>query len=253
MNDASDVDALVELLSQAHRILVFTGAGISTASNIPDYRGPTGVWSRREPVYYQDFVASEESQIEYWDYKLEGYAVFRDAKPNAAHHAVVRLERMNRVECVVTQNIDGLHQLAGTPPARLVELHGTGSQAECLECKEREPIARPMQEFARTRRPPRCACGGLLKPAVIMFGQPLDMAELGRAQRASSSADLVLVLGSSLVVTPAADVPLFAVRRGAPYVIINRGSTPHDELATLRLDGDVSDVFPRAVAALKTV
>lgn len=245
------MDALTELLARAQRILVFTGAGISTASQIPDYRGPGGVWSRRDPVYFQDFVTSEESRLEYWDFKLEGYAVFREAKPNAAHAAVVELERLGKLECVVTQNIDGLHQLAGTKADKLIELHGTGSHAECIGCKAREPIARPMDEFARTRVPPRCPeCGEPLKPAVIMFGQALDVAALGRAQRASAAADLALTLGSSLVVTPAADVPLFAVRRGAPYVIVNRGETPHDHLATLRIDDDVSEVLPRAVSAI---
>lgn len=251
MGDAHAVDALSELLGAARRILVFTGAGISTASNIPDYRGPGGVWSRTEPVYYRDFVASEESRLEYWEFKLEGYPRFRDARPNPAHDAIVQLERLGKVECVVTQNIDGLHQLAGTSAERLIELHGTGSQAECVGCARREPMARPMEEFARTHVPPRCAkCGDALKPAVIMFGQALSMADLGRAQRASSAADLVLALGSSLVVTPAAEVPLFGVRRGAPYVIVNRGETAHDALATLRIDDDVSVVLPRAVAAL---
>jgi NAD-dependent deacetylase len=251
MTASDPLRALVELLGPARRILVFTGAGISTASQIPDYRGPGGVWSKREPVYYQDFMASEESRLEYWDFKLEGYSVFRDARPNPAHAAIAELERRGKLECVVTQNIDGLHQLAGTSSDRLVELHGTGSQAECTDCKLREPIARPMDEFQRTRTPPRCtACGAPLKPAVIMFGQALVMEDLGRAQRASSVADLVLALGSSLVVTPAADVPLFGVRKGAPYVIVNRGETPHDRLATLRIDGDVSEILPRAVACL---
>lgn len=250
MSDA--LRELGELLSRCRRALVFTGAGISTGSGIPDFRGPQGVWKTRQPVYYHDFVASEAARIEYWEFKLEGYPAFRDARPGAAHQAIVELERLGRVELVVTQNVDGLHQAAGTTPGRLVELHGTNSEVECIECRGRETPERCMLEFERTHRPPTCsACGGLMKPAVVMFGQMLDMGALERAREASESADLVLALGSSLVVTPAADIPLFGVRRGAPYVIINRGETAHDELATLRIDGDVAEVLPAAVEAAR--
>lgn len=249
MSDGS-LERLCELLSGARRALVFTGAGISTGSGIPDFRGPNGVWKTRQPVYYQEFIASEAARIAYWDFKLESHPVFRDARPGSAHRALVDLERRGRVGLVVTQNVDGLHQAAGTSRERLVELHGTNSEVECVDCGAREPPERCMREFSETRRPPACLrCGGLMKPAVVMFGQMLDMDALGRAQRASEKADLVLALGSSLVVTPAADIPLFGVRRGAPYVIINRGETPHDRLATLRIAADVAEILPRAVQA----
>jgi NAD-dependent deacetylase len=247
----SAVDQLSELLRRAQRVLVFTGAGVSTASGIPDFRGPQGVWTRRAPVYYQDFIASEEARREYWEFKLEGWPVFRDAKPNAAHSAIVELERMGKLECVVTQNVDGLHQAAGTSRDKLIELHGTNSEVQCARCKKRETPERCMKEFERTRVSPRClVCGALMKPAVVMFGESLNMDDLARAGQASERADLVLSLGSSLVVTPAADVPLVGVLRGAPYVIINRGPTPHDSLAELRIDNDVVAVLPPAVAAL---
>lgn len=245
-------EKLGELLGRSHRALVFTGAGVSTGSGIPDFRGPQGVWKQRQPVYFQDFMASEAARVEYWEFKLEGYAAFRDAEPGPAHRAVAELERLGRVALVVTQNVDGLHQVAGTSRARLVELHGTNSEVECVECGRREPPARCMSEFEQTRRPPTCPeCGGLMKPAVVMFGQMLDMGGLERAREASENADLVLALGSSLVVTPAADIPLFGARRGAPYVIVNRGETPHDALATLRIDADVATVLPDAVAAIR--
>lgn len=240
--------ALGELLSGAGRVLVFTGAGISTGSGIPDFRGPNGVWQKRSPVYYQEFISDEDARREYWEYKLEGYRAFRDARPNRAHLALVELERRGKLEALVTQNIDGLHQAAGTSSDKLIELHGTNSAVECIECHRRETPARAMEAFEAMREPPTCVeCGGLLKPAVVMFGQSLDMNLLGRALRCAERADLVLALGSSLVVTPAADVPLAGARRGTPYVIVNQGETAHDRLATLRIDRDVGEVLEHAL------
>lgn len=248
----ASVEALAALCEEARNILVFSGAGISTRSDIPDFRGPQGVWKRRSPVYFQDFVASAAARREYWAFKLEGYEAFRKARPNPAHLAVVELERLGKVSCVVTQNVDGLHQLAGTAKARLIELHGTNGENECIDCPFREAPERCMAEFRETGEPPRCPrCGGLMKPAVVMFGQSLRSDDLARAMEASAAADLVLALGSSLTVTPAADVPLCGVRRGAPYVIINQGETPHDALSTLRLNADVSVVLPKAVAQIR--
>ena len=239
----------VELLAKAERVLAFTGAGVSTASNIPDFRGPDGVWRTRAPVELPEFVRSEEARVEYWTWKLEGYPAFRDARPNAAHLALVELERLGKLEALVTQNVDGLHLAAGTTKDKLVELHGTNSEAECMACGVREPIARAMDDFARTGRLPCCTrCDGVMKPGVVMFGQALAGRELARAHEAARRADFVVALGSSLVVTPAADVPLVALRRRVPYVIVNRGATPHDVLATLTIDEDVSEVLPAAVA-----
>lgn len=245
------LDALTERLSQARRIFAFTGAGISTRSHIPDFRGPQGVYKNRSPVYYQQFLSSDEARREYWHFKLEGYAAFRDAEPNAAHRALVTLEAAGKLSLVATQNVDGLHQLAGTSRERLVELHGTNSEVECDACGAREQPERCMVEFGRTGVPPLCnACGGFMKPAVVMFGQALDLGALRKAHEASRGADLVLSLGSSLVVTPAADIPLVGVEAGAKYIIINQGATPHDRLADLRLDGDVVEYLAKAVSRL---
>jgi NAD-dependent deacetylase len=231
-------------------VLAFTGAGISTGSHIPDFRGPDGVWRTRVPVELPEFVRSEASRVEYWAWKLDAYPVFRDARPNAAHLALVTLEARGKLEAVVTQNVDGLHRAAGTSPERLVELHGTHAEAVCMSCGAREPIERCMDEFAKTERPPRCrSCDGLMKPGVVMFGQALEPEDLRRANAAAGRADLVLSLGSSLVVTPAANVPLVALRRKIPYVIVNRGATPHDQLATMTIDDDVGVVLPEAVRA----
>ena len=240
------------LLRAGRKVLVFTGAGISTGSGIPDFRGPEGVWKRRRPVYYHDFMRSETARIEHWDFKLEGWPGFRDARPNATHEAIVRLERAGKVLMVVTQNIDGLHTRAGTAPERLVELHGTNSLVECQTCGKLSGPETHFESFRRTRRPPVCDCGGFLKPATISFGQNLRNADLERAEQAAKEADLVLALGSTLSVYPAANIPLLAASRSVPYVIINRGPTEHDGMTevTLRLEGDVAELFAPAVAAV---
>jgi NAD-dependent deacetylase len=242
---------LAELLRGGRNILLFTGAGISTGSGIPDFRGPQGVWQRRRPVYYQDFMTSEEARVEHWDFKLEAWPALRDARPNAVHEAAVELERSGKLSAVVTQNIDGLHARAGTSPDKLVELHGTNNLIECQSCGELSAPAPHFESFARTHRPPQCGCGGFLKPATISFGQNLRPEVLQRAESAADGADLVLALGSTLSVYPAADVPLIAARRGCPYIIINRGPTEHDGLGevTLRLEGDIVEIFPPAVKA----
>jgi NAD-dependent deacetylase len=242
---------LVERLRTARSILVVCGAGVSTASGIPDFRGPGGVWSRRRPVYYDEFLASDAARVEYWDYKLETWEIYQRAQPNAVHEAIVALERAGKIGCVVTQNVDGLHRRAGTSPERLVEVHGTDLLIECQTCHATSDPAPHFAHFKATRRPPGCPCGGLLKSATISFGQSLREADLERATAAATRADLVLALGSTLLVYPAASIPLLAAERGIPYVIINRGATGHDEHAcvTLRFDADVTAVVPPAVAA----
>lgn len=242
--------SLIEHLRASRRMLVFTGAGVSTASGIPDFRGPDGVWRRRRPVSYDEFVGSETARIEYWDFKAESWAVLRGAQPNALHHAVVALEGAGKIVSVVTQNVDGLHRLAGTSPNLLVELHGTDRLVRCLRCGDASDPSPHIEAFKATRYPPRCACGGLLKPATISFGQPLRHEDLERAEVAAAEADLVLALGSTLSVYPAASIPLIAAERGAPYIIVNQGTTDHDRhpSVTLRLDGDVTETVPGAVA-----
>jgi NAD-dependent deacetylase len=246
----TEQDQLIALLRAGTRLLVFTGAGISTGSGIPDFRGPDGVWQRRQPVYYHDFMRSEAARVEHWDYKLEGWPAFRASRPNATHEAIVRLERAGKVLAVVTQNIDGLHARAGTPLERLIELHGTNNFVECQMCGKLSDPEPHFNSFRQTRRPPVCECGGFLKPATISFGQNLRNEVLERAQLVAVQADMVIALGSTLSVYPAADIPLIAARRGAPYVIINRGPTEHDGLpeVTLRIEGDVGEIFPVAVA-----
>jgi NAD-dependent deacetylase len=241
--------SLAEYLRQAHRILIFTGAGISTPSGIPDFRGPGGVWTKRSPVYYHDFINSEAARIEHWDYKLEAWTAFRAARPNVVHDSIVKLERARKVLAVVTQNIDSLHSLAGSFSDHLIELHGTNALVECQTCLWRGEPQPHFDYFRIHRKPPLCACGGFLKPATISFGQNLDPATMERAAVAAQEADLVVALGSTLSVYPAASFPLMAAKRGVPYVIVNRGPTDHDHESSvsLRLDGELAEIFPPAV------
>ncbi len=242
---------LVEVLKESRRILIVSGAGISTASGIPDFRGPGGVWTRRRPVYYDEFLSSEAARVEYWEYKLETWEIYQRAQPNATHHAVVTLERAGKIVAVVTQNVDGLHHRAGTSPGLLVELHGTDLLVECQQCHDTSDPAPHFSSFKATKRSPRCACGGLLKSATISFGQSLRAEDLERASAAAITADLVLALGSTLSVSPAASIPLVAAEHGARYIIVNRGPTAHDDhpAVTLRVEGDVTGIVPAAVEA----
>lgn len=242
---------LADYIDASRNIVLFTGAGISTGSGIPDFRGPQGVWKTQQPVYYDDFMTSEAARLEHWDYKRQGREAFRDAQPNAVHHAIVRLERAGKLRAVITQNIDGLHKLAGTSNERLIELHGTNALVECQTCHRRSDPDPHFESFRRTRRPPVCDCGGFLKPATISFGQSLDPGELERAKQAAIEADLVVALGSTLSVYPAASFPLVAAERGVPYIIVNSGPTGHDRhrSVALRLEGEVTEIFATAVSA----
>ena len=245
-------EQLCALLEDAGKILIFTGAGISTNSGIPDFRGPGGVWTKRQPVYYQDFMRSGKARVEHWEYKLEAWDDFKNARPNAAHQGIVKLETAGKIHKVVTQNIDGLHQKAGTSRSLLVELHGTNAEVECQTCLLRSKPELHFENFRRTGEPPVCKCGGYLKSATISFGQNLRSEDIQTAENAADQTDLVVALGSSLSVYPAASIPLLATRRGVPYVIINRGQTEHDgdPTVTLRLEGDVSEIFPPAVDSI---
>ena len=249
MSSTGGESTLAEWIADAEQILVFSGAGISTGSGIQDFRGPQGVWKKREPVMYQDFMSSVAARIEYWDQKLEAWPQFKKAEPNPAHLAAVTLEKADRLEMVVTQNVDGLHQKAGTSLERLVEVHGTNLWIECMSCHDRSEPDLHFERFAETNEAPECSCGGYLKPATISFGQSLVQGDMQRAFAAAESADLVIALGSTLGVYPAASVPLVAADTGAKYVVVNRGPTEHDghRAVGLRLEGDVGEIFPSAV------
>lgn len=232
------------LAAKSGRILVFTGAGVSTRRAIPDFCGPGRLWTRRGPVLYDDFLNSTRARQEYWRYEARTFPAFRTAVPNAAHRAVAELERAGRLLAVVTQNTDGLHRAAGTGPDRLVELHGSAIYAECLDCLSWVSMEEALDKFNADGVPPQCSCGGWLKPGVVMSGEPLDRETLLRAFGAADRCDLAVSVGSSLSVEPAASVPLRAKAAGKPYIIVNRGPTAQDRDADVKLDGDACEILP---------
>ncbi|HEB30344.1 MAG TPA: hypothetical protein ENI15_05645 [Spirochaetes bacterium] len=250
MNKSPEKELILYLI-KSKNILIFTGAGVSTGSGIADFRGPQGIWKKRKPVYYRDFMSSEDARVDYWEYKLESWDSFKNAVPNEVHKAIVELERARKLLMVVTQNTDGLHRLAGLSEERLVEVHGTMRYVECQKCHELTAPDPHFIYFKKEKKAPICTCGGYLKPATISFGQNLREIDLNRAFSAAMKADLVIALGTTLSVTPASSVPLQAAERGVPYIIINRGRTDHDgvQAVSLRIEGDVADIFPPAVAA----
>ena len=244
------VRALAALLRDAQRILVFTGAGVSTESGIPDFRSPGGVWDRYPMVYYDEFLRDPEAQRLYWLRSRETYPVLAAAAPNPAHKAITHLDALGKLLLVVTQNIDGLHQRAGTPPDKVIELHGSNHEVTCLECDARTPRQAIQAELVAGVEVPHCArCGGLLKNCTVSFGQSLPEAALRAAEQAARACDLCLVVGSSLVVYPAAQVPLYAAARGTPVVIVNATETPLDSRACLVVREQAGTVLPAAVAA----
>lgn len=248
-----DLSEIGKAVRGAERILVFTGAGMSTGSGIPDFRGPQGVWKKRRPVMIDEFLSSERARCEYWDYKLEGYEAFQRAEPNAAHRALVRLERTGRLLGLITQNVDGLHSRAGNCEDKLIEIHGTNRKVACLNCLVESDPTEPFRFFETTGKPPVCRlCGGWLKPATISFGQALREEDIQRSRAWASEADFVMALGSTLSVYPAASFPLLAKESGACYLVVNRGATDHDGLADFRLDGDLVELVPQVVNLLES-
>src|SRR4030042_2735018 len=230
------LEEVARLILSSKRVVVFGGAGLSTESGIPDFRSPGGVWDRYDPedFYFQKFISSEASREKYWQMATEMYEPMKKAQPNPAHLAIAELERLGKLDCVITQNIDGLHHKAGNSEERIIELHGTAMHVTCLNCQKRYDRDEIQERIRRGTKVPYCDdCGGPLKPATISFGQSMPERETEEAYRRSSTCDLFLVIGSSLVVQPAASMPLVAKRNGAKLVIINRDPTPYDEMADL--------------------
>lgn len=241
------MDSLETLLSESRRTVIFTGAGISTESGIPDFRSPDGIWSKFTPVYYQDFIASEDARREAWRRKIVVDRDMQGAKPNRGHRAVAELVRRNSVNCVITQNIDGLHQQSGVPENRIIELHGNSTYATCLDCDSRHELAPILEDFARDETLPVCgACGGIVKTATVSFGQAMPQAAMAWAETETLECDLFLAVGSSLVVYPAAGFPVLAKQNGARLVILNREPTDLDGLADLVLNGEIGATLGEA-------
>jgi NAD-dependent deacetylase len=248
------IEQLVKLAAESSSIVVLTGAGVSTESGISDFRSPGGVWDRYDPddLNYQSFLRSEESRRVYWKFHRDFYLPMKLAQPNDAHHALAELERMGKLHRIITQNVDNLHQRAGSSPERVIELHGTAFAVRCLECGnlyDREEIERRLDGGEEV---PRCdTCNGLLKPATISFGQAMPEKETAEAFESAGGCDLFIVLGSSLVVYPAANLPLQALNGGARLAIINLTDTPYDHHADVVIHAKCGEVMKRMLESLK--
>jgi NAD-dependent deacetylase len=243
-------ERLREMIERADRVAIFTGAGISTESGIPDFRSPGGVWSRMKPIKFQDFVRSEARRREAWDRAFAGRAGWTGRAPNAGHYAVARLVASGKAHAVITQNVDNLHQAAGVPEGQVIELHGNASYAACLECGLRHELAGLKALYQATGDLPACRdCGGIVKTATISFGQALPEEAKARAEEEALACDLMLVLGSSLLVYPAAAYPQLARENGAYLAIVNRDPTDQDHLSDLVLRDEIGPVMSSIVPA----
>jgi NAD-dependent deacetylase len=244
----SKVDELKQMIAEAGTIVAFTGAGISTESGIPDFRSPGGIWTRYKPIEFSDFLASAEARRESWRRKFATQETMEKATPNAGHRALARLVELGKMPAVITQNIDGLHQASGVPGDKVIELHGNTTYAVCLDCNRRYELEWVREIFAVDERLPECtACRGHIKTATISFGQSMPEAAMERAHEATASADLFIVLGSSLVVYPAAGFPIMAKRNGSRLVIVNREPTDQDDMADLVINAEIGATMSRAV------
>lgn len=249
--DPLAVEALAALLAGARRVVAFTGAGISTESGIPDYRGPGGVWSTGKPPTIDEFLAEESTRREYWLKRRETYPQLAAIAPNAGHRALVAMERAGLLAGVITQNIDGLHQKAGNAEERVIELHGTAHKVRCLDCGSIVAAAEVQACQDAGEEMPSCrACGGMLRSATILFGEAMPEAPLRRAIALAQACDAMVVVGSSLVVQPAARLPVIARQSGARLALVNRQDTPLDGIADVLVAGDAGPVLSAVAARL---
>ncbi len=249
-----NIGMVADWIVESKRIVVFVGAGMSTESGIPDFRSLGGVWDKYAPEDFEfdRFLESETSRENYWKMATEMYDSMKDAVPNTGHRAVAELERLGLLDCLITQNIDGLHFKAGNSEEKVLELHGTAMHVTCLSCGKRYDRGPVQARIASGEKAPRCeACGGLLKPATISFGQAMPERETTEAYGHSAGCDLFIVIGSSLVVHPAASMPAAAKRSGAKLVIINRDATPYDALADIVIRGEAGGVMTALIADVR--
>ena len=244
---STPIDSLAEALRSAERVVVLTGAGISTDSGIPDFRGPNGIWTKDPKAErlsnLRHYLADKELRVHAWKARLDHGAW--TAQPNAAHHALVALERRGRLSTLITQNIDGLHQAAGTSPERIIEIHGTIREVMCMSCGDRAPMQRALDRVRAGEEDPDCrTCGGILKSATISFGQSLVQEDLQRAQHEAAECDLFLAIGTSLTVFPVAYLPKVAHSKGARLAILNAEPTPYDDIATWVIRDPLGESVP---------
>ena len=247
------IGRVAEMVAKAGKIVVFTGAGVSTESGIPDFRSPGGFWTKFDPEDFTIdlFRSSSETRRKQWRFLLSD-DLLKDARPNAAHEAIAELEKLGKVSCVITQNIDNLHQKAGNDPAKVFELHGNMRWILCMDCGERYPLEEILDKNRTAEEVPVCGrCSGILKPDVIFFGEPLPEETLSKATWHAGHCDLLLVVGSSLVVYPAAYMPLYAKQEGASLVIVNLSPTPADKMADIVIHASAGETMGQILAKVR--
>jgi len=240
-----EIAIISEKISESGKNVIFTGAGISTESGIPDYRSKGGIWDKFRPVYFDEFMSSKEARIEYWRRWSELYQDLIRAKPNPAHLAIAKLHKMGLLKAVITQNIDGLHQQAGLPDEKIIELHGSTRRIRCMRCSKISSINEAKKRLDNEDNAPECECGGYLKPDTISFGQAMPADKVEQAVILSKNSNFFLVVGSTLVVQPAAHMPVYAKNGGAFLAIINLSETPCDGICDVRINGKAAEVLEK--------
>jgi NAD-dependent deacetylase len=248
------IETVADMIIDSKKVVVFTGAGFSTESDIPDFRGTNGIWTKFDPdeLNLPNFLRREDIREKYWQVHRLFWEAVKDARPNVGHYAVTELHKIGKLDCVITQNTDGLHQKSGTPDDKVLELHGTMHWVDCLECHARYPRDYAHDKMLAGEKVPRCGkCNGILKPATVAYGQSMPERETREAEERSSTCDLFLAAGSSLVVYPAAQMPVVAKQNGAKLVIMNFTPTPHDRYADVVIAEKTGETLSKIVARVK--
>jgi len=248
-----EIERLAQLILESKKVVVFTGAGISTESGIPDFRSPGGIWTKYDPEDFtiQKFLSNPAARKTVWKMSAEG-GLLAEAEPNPAHHAIAELYQLGKLDCVITQNIDNLHQKAGIPEDKVFELHGNTRWAVCLSCRRRFPMPEVLQKIKEGVEVPDCPdCQGILKPDAVLFGEALPQKTLREATRRSQNCDLFIVIGSTLVIYPAAYMPTYAREAGARLAIVNLTPTPLDHYATVVIQGRAGEIMSRVIERVR--
>jgi NAD-dependent deacetylase len=248
-----EIERLAQLIVESKKVIVFTGAGVSTESGIPDFRGPGGIWSRYDPEDFtiQKFLSSPAARKTIWKMSVES-GLLTEAEPNPAHYAIAELYQLSKLDCVITQNIDNLHQKAGVPADKVFELHGNMRWVVCLSCRRRFPMPEVLQKIKEGIEVPDCPdCQGILKPGAVFFGEALPQETLREATRRSQNCDLFIVIGSTLVIYPAAYMPTYAREAGARLAIVNLTPTTLDHYATVVIQGEAGEIMPKVMERVR--
>jgi NAD-dependent deacetylase len=245
-----EIKQIAEKIKQGAKNVVFTGAGISTESGIPDYRSQGGIWDKFRPVYFDEFMSSRDAREKYWRKWKALYRGITRAEPNTGHVSIAKLNRMGLLSAVITQNVDGLHQASGLADEKIIELHGNTRRIRCMTCRKITPTEEIQERLDSGDPAPDCKCGGYLKPDTISFGQAMPVVEVEKATALSQTCDFFLVVGSTLLVQPAAHMPIYAKQNGAFLAIVNLSETPCDNMCDVLIRDKAGEVLQRIVKAV---